>query len=752
MKMKKSTILILSSMTLGALAGIGSSLNSKGLNAAYSAGVTVSEDGKTKTINPASLEFHDTGSSSLTESSGVYSVAKNKYYYDKDDGILYHALAKNNWSPSTDKFKNVDIYFQVPQNSTGSVSINSTGSNAERFMYYIKDGMADTAGVSFPFDKKTNTQSYTSEHISALQFDDNDNYVESGGTKTRYFVGLSTGGTDYKADKFEITLDSGNFNHLEAAVYTVTYKSGQFTIGTEAVEENKYPTNVPSVTSEEGKKFKGWSKTSTGEEIVDPASVQITEDTTFYAIFEDVQTHNVTFNENYSGGKTEVKKVNDQETASSLNYTPKRDPDEAGAWVFLGWYKEAEGTNEYTFEEPVTQDIELFAKWEHREFVKVTFKVNEEPYGNEVKVVKGEAFDETYGTWPDDPTMPHKTFVGWYDADEQNKYDQQSTFNESIELHAKFEDMLVETFEFSNYLSSPYTDAETTWIVEDYFGYYGFGKASGTYAQAKGLRVKMKSDGKITINLQQTGKNKNRKIYVLDVASGLHYATELEPDEANKALTDIELLLPEGEYIIGGYEYGSAASAFGEKSAAQFNFNTIKFDYTANPSFESTLKNLTAMGLYTQTGANAEGGKAMRFVGALQNVLVDNIKSIHLEISATKTVEVEQEQGPVAPVDEAIDPSVPTVPSTEYKVTSLMSDYIYSVYDHVSEGQDTRFVATEGRLYFYYIVDENDIKDLENVGTFETLKSINCTATVMKSDGTSFVLETSLNCSEAFVS
>lgn len=762
--MKKNTILLLSTMTLASLTAVGKSSNGVVVNAAEplvwkAFDGTVDQSaalGITATSYGSSAELKNEKTISWDQLSGASIVfsAKDRYINKEaiaaksgvstyNDTTYDYAIAYGSATKSTGCFTKV----VVPEGYAASINVIWTAIKKENRTL----GFAATAGKStetsnnnYGSDKQTTTNDVRSS-TSSVTIPAGDCYINGDG--------------DYIAI-FEINV---TYTPL-VNKYNVTYWNNigtEYTDLKEVVEEGQKPTKNPTPPDYAGGKFKGWAEEQNGVSVVDPTTFTINADKKFWAIFDVVATHKVKFNENYDSAPTPREfTVNHEETAASHNYIPTREADVDGPWVFKGWYKEAECTNEYTFEEQVTGDIELFAKWEKGEFVKVTFKVDDQAYGSEVKVVKGESFNEQYGTWPEDPTKAHYTFVGWYDAEETTKYDQQSTYSESIELHAKFEFLNVETFELNQALTSDYTSAE--WVVENYFGYYGFNKfKDANTAQAKGLRINMIKNGKVTIKLAQTGKNKYRKISILDVTSGLYYATELEPNESNASATDVEISLPTGEYIVEGYGYtGSTDSTvygFGNLSGSQFNFTSIKFDYTEVQEFVSTLDSCQAMGLYTQTGVNAEQGKAMRFVGALQNVTVDNIASISLDIKARKAGQA-IEAGPeeqVLPTDEGqeVGPGVPgqeEVEPADIVTTIKEKENIYSVYDHVSEGTDSKYVTKDCRLYFYYIIDEKDIKDLENLGEFSSLKALECRATLTKTDGTQFVLETTLDCQEAF--
>ena len=83
---------------------------------------------------------------------------------------------------------------------------------------------------------------------------------------------------------------SGGSGGSAVVSYTVSYSAGSHgsfaedAKTKETVSTNGKPSNVPSVTAEEGWTFAGWS--TDGETIVDPTQVTITKNTTFTALYE----------------------------------------------------------------------------------------------------------------------------------------------------------------------------------------------------------------------------------------------------------------------------------------------------------------------------------------------------------------------------------------------------------------------------------------------------------------------------------
>ncbi|HHT67483.1 MAG TPA: InlB B-repeat-containing protein, partial [Erysipelotrichaceae bacterium] len=85
---------------------------------------------------------------------------------------------------------------------------------------------------------------------------------------------------------------------------------------------------------------------------------------------------------------------------------PSTEPIQEGC-TFNGWYV---GDEEFNFDTPITEDIELVANWVDERAI-VTFADCNVPAQ---KVVKGQC-----ATKPDDPVKQWNTFVGWYVGDEE---------------------------------------------------------------------------------------------------------------------------------------------------------------------------------------------------------------------------------------------------------------------------------------------------------------------------------------------
>jgi len=179
-----------------------------------------------------------------------------------------------------------------------------------------------------------------------------------------------------------------------------------------AASDGKVTVSETSPTRE-GYTFLGWSTDSSATE-ADAAysantEVTLTADTTLYAVWQ-INTHTVTFNVQGHGTAPEAQTVNHNGTATR----PETDP-AANGYTFGGWYTDAECTNEYSFETPVTEDITVFAKWTPAEYT-ISYNLD----GG--LLADGVTNPVTYTIESDDitlsnPTKEGYTFTGWTGTD-----------------------------------------------------------------------------------------------------------------------------------------------------------------------------------------------------------------------------------------------------------------------------------------------------------------------------------------------
>jgi uncharacterized repeat protein (TIGR02543 family) len=146
---------------------------------------------------------------------------------------------------------------------------------------------------------------------------------------------------------------------VNATRYTVTFSSrGGSSISAQQVEEGG-KASQPTPPTLEGYTFAGWYKESTLTNAWSFANDVVNANITLYAkwISGDVTSYTVTFNSN--GGSD----VAPQTVATGGKASQPTAPTLSGH-TFIGWYKEAALTTEWSFAtDVVTADLTLYAKW-----------------------------------------------------------------------------------------------------------------------------------------------------------------------------------------------------------------------------------------------------------------------------------------------------------------------------------------------------------------------------------------------------
>ena len=128
-----------------------------------------------------------------------------------------------------------------------------------------------------------------------------------------------------------------------------------------------------------------------------------TEDCTLYALWEEAPLCTVTFDPN---GGTLTGAETCQEKQNECIQRPYEEPIREG-YYFRGWYKDADCTQMWDFDDPIPGNMTLYAGWDILSYV------------IRVRLENGEQdiiINQNYGTpvtVPDDPTREGYTFIGW---------------------------------------------------------------------------------------------------------------------------------------------------------------------------------------------------------------------------------------------------------------------------------------------------------------------------------------------------
>ena len=190
------------------------------------------------------------------------------------------------------------------------------------------------------------------------------------------------------------------------------------------------PDMIPADPEKEGYTFSGWY-TEDGQlfDFTEPVSEHVTL-TAQFVEGEDVVLHNVTF----AGGEASAQKVSDGQTAQK-----PVDPVKIG-FDFGGWYTDAECTQPYDWNTPVTHDVVLYAKW--TEHVVEPEKHTISFIGANVQAMLVE--DGETAVLPSNPFKAGYKFEGWYtDAECTQPYDWNTPVTHDVILYAKWTELTV---------------------------------------------------------------------------------------------------------------------------------------------------------------------------------------------------------------------------------------------------------------------------------------------------------------------
>ena len=163
---------------------------------------------------------------------------------------------------------------------------------------------------------------------------------------------------------------------------------------------------VPTAPDRELYKLAGWCRDEACTEQWD-FSQPVTADMDLYAHW----TENFwTVTLHYQDGKTADKDIYAvRGTPAAIQGDPSRE-----GYTFDGWYDAAEGGKPWNFNEPVTSDMDLYAKWEEIIPEPVTYTVTFDSKGGSAVAPRTGVADGEKITAPEAPTRSGYNFGGWY--------------------------------------------------------------------------------------------------------------------------------------------------------------------------------------------------------------------------------------------------------------------------------------------------------------------------------------------------
>ncbi|SIQ30029.1 InlB B-repeat-containing protein [Domibacillus enclensis] len=245
-------------------------------------------------------------------------------------------------------------------------------------------------------------------------------------TKTGYtFEGWYSDGafeTEFDFDT-AIKQDTVIYANWTINKYDVTFNTdGGTAVNAQSIEYNKKAAE-PDAPTKTGYTFAGWYDDADTEFSFDQL---ITEDTVVYAKWT-INEYDVTFHVN---GGTAVGKQSIEYNKQAAEPTA---PEKTG-YTFEGWYSDAEGEIEFSFDTKITADTAVYAKWAPIPYT-VTFESNTDTEVDPATVPYDSKITE-----PADLTKTGYTFAGWFQnealTDEWN-FDE-DTMTGDLTLHAKW--------------------------------------------------------------------------------------------------------------------------------------------------------------------------------------------------------------------------------------------------------------------------------------------------------------------------
>ena len=195
-----------------------------------------------------------------------------------------------------------------------------------------------------------------------------------------------------------------------AGTYTVTFDGNGGTVAQRTMRVTYgEPLDQMPIPRYKGYFFRGWYDEKWGgrqygdEDGRGTYTYDKTEDCTLYALWEEAPLCTVTFNPN---GGTLTGAETCQEKQNERIQRPYEEPIREGHY-FLGWYKDADCTQRWDFDDPIPGNMTLYAGWEILSYV-----IRVELANGEQDIIINQNYD-TPVTVPDDPTREGYTFIGW---------------------------------------------------------------------------------------------------------------------------------------------------------------------------------------------------------------------------------------------------------------------------------------------------------------------------------------------------
>ncbi|MBO0419433.1 InlB B-repeat-containing protein [Vagococcus fluvialis] len=313
----------------------------------------------------------------------------------------YNTPAANGYNNQLNKPLRIAIISRIYPQLVKSIHVNSkTGEVIQGIQNHgLKQGLNDSISVS--------SKNYSNYVYKSYDLYREGEYIKSGESN-------SWNGKLFARKQGII------FNYTP--IYSVSFESnGGSSVASQRIEYNKQAAR-PTNPTYANKKFEGWYEDKGLTKKYD-FNQPVTDNKTLYAKW--ISIHTVNFESN-GGSNVASQKIEHNKQAvrpTDPTYTNKK---------FEGWYEDKELTKKYDFNQPVTDNKTLYAKW--TSIHTVNFESNG---GSNVASQKIE--HNKQAVRPTDPIYANKKFEGWCeDKDLTKKYDFNQSITANKTLYAKW--------------------------------------------------------------------------------------------------------------------------------------------------------------------------------------------------------------------------------------------------------------------------------------------------------------------------
>ena len=215
--------------------------------------------------------------------------------------------------------------------------------------------------------------------------------------------------------------------------YTVSFNSnGGSSVSSQTVAKGKTASYVESY--RDGYTFLGWYLDGIKYDFSNPVTNKITLLAKWEKNDSIVVTNKYIVSFNSNGGSY----INSQTIVEGNRATIPNNPTKT-CYIFDGWYTDNNLTNRYYFNNVVTRDITLYAKWNYDESCNTkTYVVSFESNGG-TNIPNQYILDGYRAAMPNNPTKTCYIFDGWYtNSNLTNRYYFNSAVTRNITLYAKW--------------------------------------------------------------------------------------------------------------------------------------------------------------------------------------------------------------------------------------------------------------------------------------------------------------------------